>query len=420
MKTFHLPLFALSAFMLAVCLTTAHAQKAETLPDWNVAVKELSQLNSPYRDVNMSITPNGKYLYFMSGRGQQPWSRSYVQFRGRPEYDGDLWFSRLDNGEWSKPQCAGQPICTSSGEDEPNISADGQTIYFQSWKSDWRITGGPYYRAELQGTQWGKSKGLGGGISQFFQRYAYATDGMSISPDGKVFVVAAGPDYDGAMDLFISRKGADGAWSYPQKLSVSTAEDERSVYIAGDNKTLYFGSAGWGGFGKLDIFKTTLEKDAQCGPVVNIGKPFNTREEDYGFVIDALRNDVYFVRNSDIFYAHLGEQADERIKPTPMVVMDGEVKLPDGKGVEAHIALINTASQDTVARARSNAETGEYSLSFSKKDGKYLQIIKFNDQYIEEIPIEIGPQTPALLNQPIMADPKRMKQNKPTVKSRPF
>lgn len=407
--------------LLLVANSILHAQTLETLPDWNIDVKELSQLNSAFRDVNMSITPNGKYLYFMSGRGQQPWSRpGYTTFGGRPEYDGDVWYSRLDNGEWSTPKCVGQPICTQMGEDEPNISADGQTMYFQSWKADWRATGGPYYRSELQGAQWGKSKGLGSGISSFFQRYVYATDGMSISPDGKIFVVAAGPQYDGPMDLFISRKNSDGQWSYPQKLSVSTSQDERSVYIAGDNKTLYFGSAGWGGFGKLDIFKATLEEGSQCGPVINIGQPFNTNEQDYGFVIDALRNDVYFVRNDDIFYAHLGELADERIKPTPMVVLDGTVKLPEGKSIEANITIIYHSTQDTVAQARSNAETGEYSLSFSKKEGKYLQKIQFDDQYTEEIPFEVGPQTPELIIQPVVADPKRMKKGKAVTRSRPF
>ena len=57
------------------------------------------------------------------------------------------------------------------------------------------------------------------------------------------------------MDLYFSIK-KHGLWTFPELLNVSTRGDERSVYIAADNKTIYFSSDGYGGFGKLDIFKT--------------------------------------------------------------------------------------------------------------------------------------------------------------------
>lgn len=400
-------------------LTLLFAQKATTLPDWKVQPIELKQLNSSFRDVNISITPNGKYLYFMSGRGGMPWSNNnYTTFRGKPEGDGDLWYSQLVDGTWQPPQCVGRPVCTSSGEDEPNISADGQTVYFQSWKSSWRYDGGPYYRAELRGNKWENPVGMGGGINAFFSENGFATDGMSISPDGKIFVVAAGADYDGELDIYISRKNAAGVWSYPQKLAISTDKDERSVFIAADNKTLYFGSAGWGGFGKLDIFKTTLEGGTKCGEIINVGKPFNTREEDYGFVIDAVRNDVFFVRNSDIFYAHLGEQADERIKPTPVVVIDGKVTDSNGKPREAIVRIIDGSKKDTISLARSNAITGEYSLTIPKKEGIYWQQIQFNDSYVEERELTITADTKPQIEIPIVGDIEKLEPKKaapPTV-----
>ncbi len=393
------------------------AQKAVTLPTWKVEPKELTVLNSPYRDVNISITPNGKYLYFMSGRGSMPWSsQRSTTFKGKIEYDGDIWFSRrAPNGDWGKPNSIGQSINTSSGEDEPNISADGQTVYFQSWKPDWRETGGPYYRAELHGDMWGKPVGIGGGINQFFQKGHTATDGMSVSPDGKTFVVACGDNYDGAMDIYISRKDAKGDWSMLEKLNISTAADERSAFIGADNKTLYFASAGWGGFGKLDIFKTTIEDGVKCGDVFNIGQPFNTAEEDYGFVMDVVRNDVYFVRNSDIFMAHLGETvADSRIQAAPVVIIDGTVKDENGKGVEAAIALQNEDKQ-TVAQSRSNAVTGEYSLSFPRKEGDYKQQIRFNDNYIVEKDVKVGSTTKQVIEQPIVAESAKLGGQKPAV-----
>lgn len=393
--------------------TLLSAQKVTKLPDWKVQPIELKQLNSVFRDVNISITPNGKYLYFMSGRGGMPWSNNhYTTFRGKPEGDGDLWYSQLVDGKWQSPQCVGRPVCTSSGEDEPNISADGQTVYFQSWKQGWRYDGGPYYRAELRGDKWENPVGMGGGINNFFSDNGYATDGMSISPDGKTFVVAAGADYDGELDIYISRKNAAGVWSYPQKLAISTDKDERSVFIAADNKTLYFGSAGWGGFGKLDIFKTTLEGGTKCGEIINIGKPFNTREEDYGFVIDAIRNDVFFVRNGDIYYAHLGSQADERIKPTPVVVIDGKVTDSQGKPREAMVSVLDQSKKDIISQGRSNALTGEYSLTIPKKEGTYTQRFQFNDSYVEERALSIKEDTKPQLEMSVVGDVEKIEPKK--------
>ena len=405
MKLMHLSLFVcacLLSFML-------QAQEVTTLPDWDVQPEILTQLNSSNRDVNISITPNGKYLYFMSGRGGMPWSNnSYLTFRGQQEADGDLWYSKRVNDKWQAPQCVGQPISTSMGEDEPNISADGQTVYFQSWKSGWSSGGGPYYKAELNGNRWGTPKGLGGGINAFFSRNWYGTDGMSISPDGKTFVVAAGADYDGNLDIYISHKQADGTWSEVKKLDISTEYDERSVYIAADNKTLYFGSSGYGGFGKLDIFKTTLEGGTSCGPIINIGAPFNTTENDYGFVIDAIRNTAYFVRNGDIYQANLGKDIDERIKPQPVVVIDGTVKDPDGKGVGANIEVTKREDNTPIAKARSNALTGEYSLTFPKQEGVFTQKIEITEDYTIEKELVINEETAIFQEQEVMIEPKRM------------
>ena len=401
--------------MLAVSVSSLAQKKAETLPKWDITPIELTALNSTFRDINLSITPNGKYLYFMSGRGGQSWSYpNYTTYRGKPEHDGDIWFSKRENDVWQAPLCLGKPINTSSGEDEPVISADGQTVYFQSW-SNWTTKGGPYYRAELHGEKWGTPVALGGGIHRFFSEGFSATDGMSVSPDGNILVVAVGKSYEGAMDLYITSKGPDGVWAYPEKLDVSTPGDERSVFIGADNRTLYFASDGWGGFGKLDIFKTVLLGGSKCGPVYNIGKPFNTKEEDYGFVMDVLRDEVYFVRNGDIYFAKLGADADPRIKPQPVIVLEGTVKAPNGQGVEANITLRRNSDKAYVTGSRSNAKTGEYSLVFPREEGEYTQEIRFHDGYVIENAIWVDKQTPALLEKPIVADPERLVQEIPQV-----
>ncbi|MEM9984289.1 MAG: hypothetical protein AAF804_04275, partial [Bacteroidota bacterium] len=282
-----------------------------------VRITPLSAVNSSARETNLSITPDGKMLYFMSLRGGQYWSQKFMTYKGDSVYDGDIWYSRKVNDHWQKPHCMPYGINSSDGEDEPHISMDGKTVYFQSWNSNWQDTGGPYYRARHERGSWRLKEGLGGGITQFFQ-YFSATDGMAVSPNERIFVVAAGYGYNTPMDIYISRKTSRG-WTPCRLMSLSTPGDERSVFIAADNKTIYFASDGYRGMGGLDIFKATLRSDGSVGEVINIGAPFNTPGDDYGFILTADGSEAYFIRDGDIHFADL-KDADERMKPTPVKV----------------------------------------------------------------------------------------------------
>lgn len=374
----HLAYQIIGSFLLVSAVT--YAQIGETgLPvEANIHIYPIDILNSEYRDVNLSVTPDGKYIYFMSGRGGTVWAvKDRVTFRGKTEYDGDIWFSEKQDTSWTKPRYLPAGINTSRGEDEPNISPDAQTVYFQSWNNDWMQTGGPYYRAELYGTRWQNPVGMFGGIHRFFvdsMMYynQFATDGMAISPNGRIFIVAAGEDYDGYMDLYISRKDAQNRWSYPKRLFISTPYDERSIFIAGDNRTIYFGSSGHGGEGGLDIFKAILNDDDKVTDITNIGAPFNTDQHDYGFIIGALGHDAYFVRNSDIYYADLGDAIVD-IKPQPTLLINGIVRDCYGKAAQAKVQLYNLGNSELLAEARSNASTGAYAFSTAYEAGTYRQ-----------------------------------------------
>jgi hypothetical protein len=156
--------------------------------------------------------------------------------------NGDIYRSDFRNGEWGDPIELGTSINTFSGEDEPTFSSNGTVMYYQSWAGSWKSTGGPYYMAKLVNGVWEKQGSIGKNISQFFAdqsniNFGYATDGMAVSPDGNLFIVACGADYNGAMDLYYSVK-KNNVWSYPELMGISTDGDERSVFIAGDSKTI--------------------------------------------------------------------------------------------------------------------------------------------------------------------------------------
>jgi|GEM_PF-1713004 len=367
----------ISCFFLIKAYGQKQPAKVLENPD-NIQVKKLDVLNSEHRETNLSITPDGRYLYFMSSRGKQAWSsKDFITFKGKTEYDGDIWYSRKGKGEWQFPKSLGKMVNTGKFEDEPVIFPDGQTVYYQSFSDGWRLDGGPYYKTTLRGDEWAPSKGVGGGINLFFATKNYSTDGSAISPDGRTFLIATGNvEYSQEMDIYVSLLNIDaGQWGVPEKLPFNTSGDERSVFIAGDGRTIYFASDGYEGFGGLDIFKTVIQNDGSFTAPVNIGKPFNTEEDDYGFIITAFGDEAYFIRDGDIYSCDL-ELAGAELKPRPTVVVTGRVQNEDKTPVQVEIQLIEVETNKVKATARSNALTGEYAMAVPNEGNTYNQVFK--------------------------------------------
>ena len=344
--------------LLAITLIPGYfllAQEVEVLQHTSkINVRALDVLNTEYRECNLSLTPGGEVLYFMSTRIENPRNRNLVR-------QGDLYRSNLqDEGFWGAPQKVNE-LNTRRGEDEPSVSFDGQKIVFQSWKDNWADTGGPYYEAKIKGGVVQSIRGLGGGINQYFRMMfelhsGFGTDGMAVSPDGNTFIVACGASYSGNMDLYYSTQN-NGSWSYPELLGVSTDSDERSVFIAADNTTFYFSSDGHGGFGGLDIFKSSLNK-GKVGTISNIGEPFNSTSNDLGFVISGAGAEAFFVRDLDVWFADLSG-VDEYLKPKETVLVYGKIEV-NQQPVEMTVVVVS--DDKILGQARSNSK-GVYELS---------------------------------------------------------
>lgn len=360
-----------------LALSLPAQQRQATLLDHHdrIRIAKVEVLSSPHRETNLSMTPDGRYLYFMSLRGGQRWSQSFMTFRGDSVFDGDIWYSRKVAGQWQKPVCMPLGINTPQGEDEPNITPDGKTVYYQSWNAMWEVTGGPYYKAQRNGDEWGLPQGLGGGITDFFRHYR-ATDGMTLSSDEKRFIVAAGLEYDAPMDLFMSTRNIYG-WTYCKRLGISTEGDDRSAFLAADGKTLYFASDGYQGLGGLDIYKTTLNSDGTFGEVINIGAPFNTKGDDYGFILTADGMEAYFIRDGDIHFADLRE-ADDRIRPTlPDISLTLEGTVRDSaswQGLQGEVIVMDARSK-VVIKKLPTSPAGRYSLNLPNKTRTYDQVV---------------------------------------------
>lgn len=234
----------------------------------------------------------------------------YLFFTGcnRPNGMGscDIYVSKYENGAWSSPYNLGPPVNTRGWEAQPAISSDGRTLYFVSNRP--------------------------GGI--------------------------------GGSDIWKSKLSADGKWQTPENLGpeVNTVFDERSPYIHADNKTLYFASEGWPGFGQFDLFKTQQDSLGQWSIPTNLGAPINNNYEQTAIHITMKGNIGYMASadssgQQDIYSLNIPHQ----LQPIPVAYIQGTVFDSESKKpISATISVTNTKNKEIVYLNESDYIDGQY------------------------------------------------------------
>ncbi len=284
--------------------TVLLGQANDWLPE-QPEIREVEILNSPQRESNLCLTSDNLTFYFTSLRGGMLYNQRMGSFDGQPVFDGDIFMATRPNTHegFGPPIRLNPPFNDQLSQDEVHISASGRVLTYQRWTYNWKSDGGPYYEVVMNsdGT-WGTPRPLGGTITQFFIENDFkATDGMTRTPDGSL-IFAAGPEYGAPMDLYYAHHISKGEFAPVARLGCSTSFDERSVFIAADNLTMYFASDRPGGEGGLDIYRVTINNDWTVSEPMNIGSPYNTQEDEYGMTVHS-QSEAYFIRSGDIYKA---------------------------------------------------------------------------------------------------------------------
>jgi outer membrane protein OmpA-like peptidoglycan-associated protein len=134
--------------------------------------------------------------------------------------------------------------------------------------------------------------------------------------------------------------------------------------------------------GGLDIFKATLNDDGTVGALYNLGEPFNTKGDDYGFVMSADGKEAYFVRDGDVYLADLAAVESRELKPAPIVLISGKIRSKaTGSPLESSIDISEvpaTGMEDAVPSSQM------YSLSARSNNvtGEYTAVLKPNKKYV--------------------------------------
>ncbi len=321
-----------------------------------------SRINSEYDEFFPIISPDGKTLYV--SRNDHP---------GNVSRKTDIWYSELQpDGYWGVLENIGAPLNNSNTNFVCSIMPDGNTMLVGNLYYGNGGTGPGISITNSTKEGWSFPQALT--INNFHNRGQFVN--YFLASDSRTMLMALERDETyGGTDIYVCFLLDNGNWSTPLNLghTVNTAGDESTVFLAPDNRTLYFSSEGHNGYGSHDIFMSRRLDNSwvKWSEPQNLGAGINTPDWDGYFSIPASGEYAYFVSNSnsfggsDIFRTPLPQV----LRPRPVVLMSGiVVDAKTREPIEADIVVQRLIEGTPVAFAHSNPTTGRYALSLPSGD----------------------------------------------------
>ncbi len=255
-------------------------------------------LNSSYHDY-CPINFNGGLL-FTSDR---------VESGSSKNADANFYFSMINSdGSYSKPVLYDSKLNSTFQDGMATISPDGKTMIFSrdikkvkqaNGFSDVRL-----YSAKWINGSWAKVKKMGINAKDFSSGHP------TISADGKeLYFISNRPGGFGGTDIYVSIL-KNGKWGKPKNLGpkVNSPRNELFPFVDASGQ-IYFSSNRRAGMGLLDIYSSTMKENGKWTKSKNIGEPFNSPQNDFGYYSQDEGKSGFFSSNrpggkggNDIYY----------------------------------------------------------------------------------------------------------------------
>ncbi len=320
-------------------------------------------VNSEANEYNPILSPDGKTLYFSR--------TNHGGNVGGEKDQEDIWYSELgDDGKWQLAK-----NMTEFNNKYPNfvnsvnsVTPDGKSVVMLLGNK--YIDGGKKMQAGVSmssniGGSWSKPVALN--IKNDYNYHEKAN--YFLTNNRKTLIMSVQrDDSKGDRDLYVSFMQDDSVWTEPLSLGtvLNTAGDESAPFLAIDDKTLYFSSNGFSGYGGNDIYVSKRLDDTwtNWSEPENLGPDINSPMEDLFFNIPANSEYAYYSRgvaenNTDIFRIKLP------IMRSPEVWVTVKGKLVDaktGNPLGAKIIYERLPDGTDVGIAQSDPNTGEYEI----------------------------------------------------------
>jgi outer membrane protein OmpA-like peptidoglycan-associated protein len=349
----------------------AYINVSKNVPENLVKENLGSNINSKWHDMAPIISPDGKTLYYT--RDKHPENMGMRK-------DQDVWVSQWVGGVWQPAQNMGEPINNEDNNAISSITVDGRSaLLINIYKPDGTLTKGLSVSRKRKNS-WTFPKEVK--IRNYRNDSNFSE--FCLAPSGSVMIMTLQRrDSYGGKDLYVSFILKDSTWTEPKHMGsvVNTAEAESTPFIAADNRTLYFSSSGFSGYGSSDIYLTRRLDDTwtKWSEPENLGPIINTPEWDGYFTIPASGDFAYLcsqeesLGKEDIYRLKLYPE----IKPDPVAIVSGHVfNFDDKKPIEAEIVADILTENKEAIKLNYDPAIGEYKLVLPLKQSYGLSAIK--------------------------------------------
>ncbi len=236
----------------------------------------------------------GDRLVFASARKPQSAERRRHNWNGDPYLD--LYSGKFGtDGELSDIQLMAD-LNTRYHESNAAFTPGGREIWFtrnnfsagKKGKTPAGVVNLKIYARSLRDGHWVDERSFP------YNSDAYSTGHPALSRDGNtMYFTSDMPGGVGGTDIWKCERTKGGEWGKPVNVGapVNTEGDEMFPFVRSDD-VLYFSSDGQAGLGGLDIFYSEPGTPTY-GTVTNAGTPFNSRNDDFGFMLDSTARKGY-------------------------------------------------------------------------------------------------------------------------------
>ncbi len=319
-------------------------------------------VNSDYTEYNPLLSPDGKTMYFSR--------KNHPENIGGVEDKEDIWYSELGtDGNWTLAKNMG-PQFNNAGPNFVNAvtaTPDGQTslVLGNKYLPNGKMVSGVSVSNHVNGTWTPPAPIEIANDYNFSEKANYFLANTRKS----LLMSVERDDSHGSRDLYVSFLKDDEKWSEPLNIGgvVNTANEESAPFLAADDKTLYFSSNGFSGFGGSDVYMSKRLDDTWTNwtEPQNMGPDINSPLDDLFFNIPSSGEYAYYSRsidegNADIFRIKLPIYKS----PDPFVLVKGKlVDAKTGQPISAKIIYERLSDAKEIGIANSNPVTGEYQIT---------------------------------------------------------
>jgi len=277
--------------MLVLIIITCRYAKADFI--FGNPINLGPTVNSISNEQAPDISTDGLELYFSEYQG--------APYRAGGQGQSDIWVTirQTKDDPWGVPVNLGPVVNSSFSDEHPSISADGLSLYFGSNRSGGKGAEDLWVTTrETKDSPWGRPVNLGSAVNSSYPDWDpdISADGLSLYFTD--YSYPNRPGGNGGWDIYVAtRPTLFDPWSEPVNLGpiVNSSANDSCPNISIEGLVFFFTSARSGGSGGADIWMTTRKtQDADWEPPVNLGPLVNSSSFDAMQSISSDGDILYF------------------------------------------------------------------------------------------------------------------------------